>query len=333
MIVTDNQIETTENSPKTKPRLLVLVGPTAVGKTKLSIAIAKAYDCEILSGDSMQIYRGMDIGTAKITKEEMGSIPHHLVDIHNPDYPFSVAEFQREAQQVIIDISNRGKLPFLVGGTGLYVEALCYGFSFTDGGADEQLRRDMRQFLDTFGEQALHNKLREIDPSMADRLHPNDHRRVIRAIEIAHLTGTTMSEQLASQKKESPYTLCLIGLTMDRQILYNRIEARIDLMMEQGLVQEVHSLLEQGFDSQYTSMQGLGYKEIAAAIQGQISMNEAVRLLKQNTRRFAKRQLSWFRRMKDIHWINIDQFSNDDDLFANIHCLVAGKFTTEREYI
>lgn len=333
MIVTENQLQTTKNSPKPKPHLLVLVGPTAVGKTKLSIAIAKAYGCEIISGDSMQIYQGMDIGTAKITREEMGGIPHHLIDIHNPDYPFSVAEFQREAQQVIIDIANRGKLPFLVGGTGLYVESLCYGFSFTDGGVDEQLRQDMRQLLDTFGEQALHNKLREIDPFTAERLHPNDHRRVIRAIEIAHLTGKTMSEQLASEKKESPYTLCLIGLTMDRQVLYNRIEARIDLMMEQGLVQEVHALLERGFDSQHTSMQGLGYKEIAAAIQGRISMDEAVRLLKQNTRRFAKRQLSWFRRMKDIHWINVDQFSNDDDLFANIHSIVAGKFAPEREYI
>ena len=215
-----------------KPQLLVLVGPTAVGKTRLSIELAQAFNCEVISGDSMQVYRQMDIGTAKISPEEMKGVPHHLIDIHEPEYPYSVAEFQESCTHLIPEIHNRGRLPFIVGGTGLYVESVCYGFQFSDSGSDEAFREEQFQYAEQHGAQALHNRLREIDPVSADRLHPNDQRRIVRALEIFHLTGEKWSEQLAVQKKESPYDLLIVGLTMDRQKLYARVEERIDLMIE-----------------------------------------------------------------------------------------------------
>ncbi|WP_209847252.1 tRNA (adenosine(37)-N6)-dimethylallyltransferase MiaA [Paenibacillus sediminis] len=315
-----------------KPRLLVLVGPTAVGKTKMSIEIAKAFHCEIISGDSMQVYRHMDIGTAKISKEEMQGIPHHLIDIHEPDYPFSVAEFQERSKELIEQITARGKLPFIVGGTGLYIESVCYQFQFSEAGTDESFRNEQLKFAEEHGNEALHAKLREIDPESADRLHPNDQRRIIRALEIYHLTGTTLSSQLAAQKKESPYDLCIIGLTMDRQMLYNRIEERIDEMIELGLVDEVDSLLKRGYSPNLVSMQGLGYKEIAAYLQGEVSFEEAVEWLKRDTRRFAKRQLSWFRHMKDIHWVDVTQTENFSTAFQEIRDIIAGKFPINLEY-
>ena len=245
-----------------KPKLLVLVGPTAVGKTRMSIELAQAFNCEIISGDSMQVYREMDIGTAKITREEMKGVPHHLIDIHEPEYPYSVAEFQESCTRLISEIQDRGKLPFIVGGTGLYVESVCYGFQFSESGSDEAFREEQFRYAELHGAQALHDKLREIDPISADRLHVNDQRRIVRALEIYHLTGEKLSEQLASQKKESPYDLSIIGLTMDRQKLYARVEERIDLMIEQGLVEEVKSLLERGVARGHISMQGLGYKKL-----------------------------------------------------------------------
>ncbi|MDO7904952.1 tRNA (adenosine(37)-N6)-dimethylallyltransferase MiaA [Paenibacillus sp. JX-17] len=316
----------------TKPKLLVLVGPTAIGKTRMSIELAREFNCEIISGDSMQVYRHMDIGTAKIKPEEMQGIPHHLIDIHEPDFPFSVAAFQEECRRLIPEITQRGKLPFIVGGTGLYVESVCYEFQFSEVGADDDYRRELEQFALEHGAQALHDRLRTIDPTSANRLHPNDQRRVIRAMEIYHVSGTTLSSQLAAQKKESPYDLCLIGLTMDRQMLYNRIEDRIDEMLQQGLVEEVASLLERGVKTEYISMQGLGYKEIAAYLQGSVSYEASVEWLKRDTRRYAKRQLSWFRHMKDIHWIDVTDTANFSDHFTKIRDLVAGKFWTDLEY-
>ena len=312
-----------------KPKLLVLIGPTAVGKTKLSIELAKAFSCEIISGDSMQVYRGMDIGTAKISEAEMDGVPHHLIDIHEPDEPFSVSEFQERCNTLIPEITARGNLPFIVGGTGLYVESLCYRYEFADSGADEAFRMEQALFAETQGTQALHDKLRDIDPESAQRLHPNDTRRVIRALEIYKLTGETLSEQLARQKKTTPYDLCLIGLTMDRQMLYNRIEERIDQMMEQGLIEEVQKLRSLGYTPDMVSMQGLGYKEIWPYLDGSATLEEAVYLLKRDTRHFAKRQLSWFRHMQDIQWVDVSEPENFSANYEKVHGIIAGRFSSD----
>lgn len=315
-----------------KPNLLVLVGPTAVGKTKLSIEIAKAFSCEIISGDSMQVYRGMDIGTAKIQSSEMEGIPHHLIDVLNPDEPFSVAQFQDSCRQLIPEIGERGKLPFIVGGTGLYVESVCYEYQFTDTGADDEFRSQMQNLADEEGNEALHARLGAVDPQSAERLHPNDVRRVIRALEIYHMSGTTLSSQLESQNKQSPYNLCIIGLTMDRQMLYNRIEQRIDEMMDAGLVDEVRSLLGRGFTRNLISMQGLGYKEILEHLEDGVPLEDAVTKLKRDTRRFAKRQLSWFRHMKDISWVDVTDHKNFSGNLEAVRAIIAGKFQLNLEY-
>lgn len=309
-----------------KPKLLVLVGPTAVGKTKMSIELAKAFDCEIISGDSMQVYREMDIGTAKITRDEMQGIPHHLIDIHDPEYAYSVAEFQESCTRLIGEIHERRKLPFIVGGTGLYVESVCYGFQFSDSGSDEAFRNEQFRYAEQHGAQALHDRLRAVDSASADRLHPNDQRRIVRALEIFHLTGQKWSEQLASQQKISPYDLLIVGLTMDRQKLYARVEERIDLMMEQGLVDEVKSLLGRGVGPGHISMQGLGYKEIVAYLQGDVSLEAAVEWLKRDTRRFAKRQLSWFRHMKDIEWVDVTDTEDFEGNFRKVRSRIEQQF-------
>ncbi|WP_059042980.1 tRNA (adenosine(37)-N6)-dimethylallyltransferase MiaA [Paenibacillus rubinfantis] len=315
-----------------KPKLLVLLGPTAVGKTKLSIELARALSCEIISGDSMQVYREMDIGTAKITEDEMGGVPHHLIDVLDPDQPFSVALFQGWCRNLIPEITDRGHLPFIVGGTGLYIESVCYEFQFTEAGADEEFRAREQMFADTHGAEALYAKLAELDPKSAARLHPNDVRRVIRALEIVHLTGETLSSQLERQQKQSPYELCLIGLTMDRQMLYNRIERRIDEMLRLGLVEEVRGLLRKGYRRDAISMQGLGYKEIVEHLIDGVPLDVAVEKLKRDTRRFAKRQLSWFRHMKDIAWIDVGDGENFSGILAEAHAIIAGKFPADLEY-
>jgi tRNA dimethylallyltransferase len=318
---------------ETKPALLVLLGPTAVGKTKMSIEIAKYYGCEIISGDSMQVYRQMDIGTAKISKEEMEDIPHHLIDIHDPDDPYSVAEFQEQCRRLIGEIHDRGNIPFIVGGTGLYIESVCYGFEFTNVGADEDFRKEQFAFAQSHGAEALHDRLKLVDPISAERLHANDQRRIVRALEIFHLTNTTLSAQMAAQTKESPYDLCIVGLTMDRQMLYKRIEARIDEMIEQGLVEEVKSLIQEGYGPGLISMQGLGYKEIISYLQDELTWDDTISLLKRDTRRFAKRQLSWFRHMKDITWVDVTTADNFSENFASIRDIIAGKFLSDIEYI
>lgn len=304
----------------------MLLGPTAVGKTRLSLELAEAYNAEIISGDSMQVYRGMDIGTAKITPAEMQGIPHHLIDIHDPQDSYSAAEFQEQGVRLIEEISAKGKLPFIVGGTGLYIESLCYGFRFSEAVADEAFRSEMDAYAETHGAEALHARLAAVDPASAARLHPNDRRRIIRALEIQHQTKTTLSESHEGQKKESPYELCLIGLTMDRKILYKRIEDRIDQMLADGLVAEVEGLLQRGYSRSLVSMQGLGYKEIAAYLAGEMTLDEAVTLLKRDTRRFAKRQLSWFRHMKDIQWIDVNESHNFSENFAKIRTILANTF-------
>jgi len=315
-----------------KKKLLVLLGPTAIGKTNISLNLAKQYHCEIISADSMQIYRHMNIGTAKASSDELADIPHHLIDICEPDQSFSVSDYQQLATQAIDDIHNRGKLPFIVGGTGLYIQSVCYEYEFTEGGADEAFRLEQRQYAELYGAEALLEKLRLVDPETAQRLHSNDQRRVIRALEVIHLTGITMSEQLRLQKRSSPYQLCLIGLNMDRQLLYARIEQRIDLMLEQGLVEEVRQLMNRGFTESMTSMQGLGYKEMVTYLQGKLSYDEAVYLLKRDTRHYAKRQLSWFRRMKDINWIDLSDSTKNSENLNIIHDIIAGKFMINNEY-
>lgn len=315
-----------------KPPLLVLIGPTAVGKTKLSIAIAKALGCEIISGDSMQVYRKMDIGTAKIKQEEMEGVPHYLIDVVNPDEPFTAADFQEWAGKLVEEIGGRGRIPFIVGGTGLYIESFCYGFRFSPGGADEDFRAEQQRFMEEHGNEALHERLREQDPITAERLHPNDYRRVIRALEIAHVTGIPLSKHLESQTKESPYRLCIIGLTMERSMLYKRVEERIDGMIEDGLVDEVAGLLAEGFSPDLISMQGLGYKEIISFLHGHLNLEEAVHLLKRNTRHFAKRQLSWFRHMSDIAWVDVGETLNFSAQIHIISDIIAGKFAANKEY-
>lgn len=304
----------------------MLLGPTAVGKTRLSLELAGAFGAEIISGDSMQVYRGMDIGTAKITEAEMKGIPHHLIDIHDPLDAYSTAEFQEQGTRLIEEISGRGRLPFIVGGTGLYIESLCYGFRFSEAVADEAFRSEQDAYAEEHGAEALHARLAAVDPASAERLHPNDRRRIIRALEIYHQTNIPLSDSLSGQKKESPYELCLIGLTMDRKKLYKRIEERIDQMLAEGLVAEVQGLLERGYSRSLVSMQGLGYKEIAAYLEGETTLEEAVVLLKRDTRRFAKRQLSWFRHMKEIQWIDVEESLDYNEIFAIIQHEIAQTF-------
>jgi len=320
----------TESLPVKKPKLLVLLGPTAVGKTRTSIELAKAWNAEIISGDSMQVYRGMDIGTAKITTAEMDGVPHHLIDICEPDHPFSVAEFQERCRTLIAEITARGKLPMIVGGTGLYIESVAYSYEFSEAGSDEAFRDEQQRYAEEYGGEALLARLREVDPAAADRLHVNDQRRIVRALEVYHLTGMTMSERLEGQRKVSPYDLCLIALTMDRKKLYARIEQRVDAMIADGLIAEVQGLLDRNISPSNISMQGLGYKEIVRYLQGEYTLETAVELLKRDTRRFAKRQLSWFRHMNEIEWVEI--FENFHENLNTIHAIIAGKFSEDLEY-
>lgn len=293
-----------------KKPLIVLVGPTAVGKTAFSLEIAKRYPIEIISGDSVQVYRGMDIGSAKATPEERANVPHHLIDCMEPDEPFTVADFQARATARIEDIHARGKLPAIVGGTGLYIESVVYDYRFSEAVADEAARERWNAEADERGTAALHALLQERDPVSAARIHPNDRKRLVRALEVFDATGRPMSEQAQKRDKTTPYDLCMIGLTMDRAKLYARIERRVDAMLEEGLVEEVRELLRRGYDRSLPSMQAIGYKEIAAYAAGEISYDQAVYVLKRNTRHFAKRQLSWFRMMPQIQWVDVTESGN-----------------------
>lgn len=313
----------------------MLVGPTAVGKTALSLQLAQQFNAEIISADSMQVYRRMDIGTAKLLPEQQHGVPHHLIDICEPEHPFSVSEFQSRCTSAIVDIHGRRRLPFIVGGTGLYVESVCYGFQFQDVGSDETFRMEMRSVAEQQGAEALHARLAIVDPISAAKLHPNDLGRVIRALEIQHISGQPMSElqtQARGDQKASPYRLCIIGLTMDRDRLYERIDQRIDEMLEQGLVSEVEGLLKEGVPRDAISMRGLGYKEVAAYLAGEINELEMVHMLKRDTRHFAKRQLSWFRHMQGLEWVDVEAASKNNGLFQATCDIIAGKFSYQIEY-
>jgi tRNA dimethylallyltransferase len=307
-----------------KQKLLVIIGPTAVGKTNLSIEMAKCYNGEIISGDSMQIYRGMDIGTAKITKEEMQGIPHHLIDIKEPEENFSVAEFQLLVRAKINEIAKRGKLPIIVGGTGLYIQSVIYDYQFSDVPGDEAFRLELEERAKVIGNEALYKELQAVDPESAEQIHPNNVRRVIRALEIFHLTGKTMQDFQKKQQPDLMYETALVGLTMDREKLYERINLRVDIMVEQGLLDEVKFLYNQGLrDCQ--SIQAIGYKEIYDFLDGKVTWDEAVLQLKQNSRRYAKRQLTWFRNKMDVKWFDMTYVNHFAKKIAEISHYVEGK--------
>ncbi|MBA2870940.1 tRNA dimethylallyltransferase [Anoxybacillus calidus] len=305
-------------------KLVVIIGPTAVGKTKLSIELAKRLNGEIISGDSMQVYKGMDIGTAKIKPEEMEGIPHHLIDIKEPTESFSVAEFQQMVRPLISEITKRNKLPIIVGGTGLYIQSVIYDYQFSDAPSDDDYRRKLEKFAQERGVVALHEKLKEIDPHSAERIHPNNVRRVIRAMEIFYCTGKTMTEWQKQQTPDLLYDVALVGLTMEREQLYRRINERVDQMMAEGLLDEVKTLYESGVrDCQ--SIQAIGYKEIYEYLDGRISLAEAVEQLKQNSRRYAKRQLTWFRNKMPVQWFDMTDLSDFPTKVEEILHYIAGK--------
>lgn len=307
-----------------KLKLLVIIGPTAVGKTKLSIELAKKYNGEIISGDSMQIYRGMDIGTAKIKQEEMEGIPHHLIDIRDPEQDFSTAEFQHLVREKISEISSRNKLPIIVGGTGLYIQSAIYDYRFSDAPQDPDFRRSLELRAKQEGNQVLHDELTKIDQESANEIHPNNVRRVIRALEIFHCTGKTKQQSQQDQSPELLYDTALIGLTMDREHLYERINTRVDLMVEEGLIAEVKKLYQRGLrDCQ--SIQAIGYKEIYQYLDERVSLPESIEQLKQNSRRYAKRQLTWFRNKMNVKWFDMEDGNKIEKKITEISVYVEGK--------
>lgn len=304
----------------TKRPLIILTGPTAIGKTALSLKLAKAVDGEIISADSMQVYQFMDIGTAKIMPEEMEGIPHHLIDVLEPTKDFNVVIFQKMAKKAIEEIYARGKVPIIAGGTGFYIQALLYDISFKETELSAY-REELTAYYSQHGAHALHERLREIDPVSYKEIHENNVKRVIRALEFYHDTGIPISEHNTEQKKkESPYQFAYFVLNADRKLLYERIEKRVDDMMKQGLVQEVKRLLEYGCTKDMVSMQGLGYKEIIPYLNGECSLDEAVYILKRNTRHFAKRQLTWFRRERDVTWVEKALFASEEEM---LHFMLA----------
>lgn len=299
--------------------LLILAGPTAVGKTNISIELAKKLNGEIISADSMQIYKYMDIGSAKITNEEMQNIPHHLIDVVEPSQNFSAAQFKSMAEKSISSITSRGKFPMLVGGTGLYINSLICNYDFTEADKDEEYRSSLNSLAESKGKEYVHSLLKEVDYESYTRLYPNDLKRVIRALEVNKLTGKAMSCFLANQDKFTiPYNLNYFVLTMDRAKLYDRINKRVDLMIENGLIEEVKRLKEMGFDPSMQSMKGIGYKEILYYLDGDISLDKAIDMIKQGSRNYAKRQLTWFRKDTRVKWISKDEFKNDGEVVNEI---------------
>ncbi len=300
-----------------KKPLVVLAGPTAVGKTELSISLAKSINGEIISCDSMQIYKYMDIGSAKISKEEMDGVPHFLIDLLDPKDEFNVVIFKEMVTSALEEIYARNHIPILVGGTGFYIQAITRDIDFTEDNSDSSIRMELEKYLASHGRSALHDKLREVDPVSANQIHENNTKRVIRAIEYYRMHGHPISEHNEMQReKTSPYDLHYFVLTDERSHLYDRIDRRVDLMIEEGLVSEVESLKEMGLDRSYVSMQGLGYKEILSYLDGEITLDQAIYLVKRDTRHFAKRQLTWFRRESDVIWIDKEKFhyANDEIL-------------------
>ena len=297
--------------------LIIVAGPTAVGKTDISIRLAKKVGGEIISADSMQVYRHMDIGSAKVTKEEMLGVPHHLIDVLEPTEEFNVVIFQKMAKQALAGIYERGHIPIIAGGTGFYIQALVYDIDFMENDSDCGLRTELEQTAAKMGAEHMHQMLQDIDPVAAEQIHANNVKRVIRAIEFYKMTGKRISEHNETEKKrKSPYHFFYYVLNTDREILYNRIEKRVDQMVKEGLIEEVESLANMGCNRNMLSMQGLGYKEILDYLEGKCSLEEAIYTLKRDTRHFAKRQITWFKREKNVRWLNLPDFDNDRELIV-----------------
>ncbi|MBQ8822134.1 MAG: tRNA (adenosine(37)-N6)-dimethylallyltransferase MiaA [Lachnospiraceae bacterium] len=297
-----------------KRPLIVLTGPTAVGKTSLSIQLAKAVNGEIISADSMQVYKGMDIGSAKIMPEEMEGVPHHLIDVLEPTEDFNVVTFQNLCKEAMEGIYQRGHIPILTGGTGFYIQAVLRDIDFTSNDEDTTYRQELETLAKEKGGDHLHEMLRKVDPASAEAIHANNIKRVIRALEFHQQTGGRISEHNDQEsQKQSPYNFAYFVLNDDRAKLYERIEKRIDIMLEQGLVEEVKTLAEKGLSRGYVSMQGLGYKEILDYLDGEISLEEAIYILKRDTRHFAKRQITWFKRESEVIWVNKPDFAYEEE--------------------
>lgn len=301
-----------------KKPLIILTGPTAVGKTKLSIELAKAVNGEIISADSMQVYKHMDIGSAKIKKEEMCGVPHHLIDVLEPDEEFHVVRFQEMAKQAMEEIYAKGKVPILAGGTGFYIQAVVKDIDFSKETEKSPVREELEKLAEEKGYEYLHERLQQVDPKSAEKIHANNVKRVIRALEYFELTGKPISlhnEEEAA--KESPYNVAYFVLNDVRERLYERIDARVDTMLQEGLVEEVSGLAKKGYTKDMVSMQGLGYKEILSYLDGSYTLDEAVYILKRDTRHFAKRQLTWFKREKDVIWVNKQDFHYKENEISN----------------
>lgn len=310
----------------TKPPLIVLTGPTAVGKTKLSIELARAVNGEIISADSMQVYKYMDIGTAKIMPEEAAGIKHYLVDELEPDEPFNVVVFQSMAKKALQKIYEKGRIPIVVGGTGFYIQALLYDINFTENDEDQEYRKSLEEMARREGNEVLHQMLKDADAPSAEKIHPNNVKKVIRALEFFEKTGQRISDHNEEQmKKVSPYNFAYFVLNNDRDILYQRINHRIDRMLEDGLLEEVKRLMERGYAKELVSMQGLGYKEIIDYYNGKTSLDEAIYILKRDTRHFAKRQITWFKREKDVIWMNKGDLKSDQEIFNDMLKILRNK--------
>lgn len=297
--------------------LIILTGPTAVGKTALSIELAKDLNAEIISADSMQIYEYMDIGSAKVTKEEMDRVTHHMIDEVKPDFPFSVSEFQNRANKYIKEVANKGKSVLVTGGTGLYLNALIYNMDFAKSNSNTKLREELEKELEEKGIDYMHEKLKSLDSEAASRIHKNNTKRVIRALEVC-LAGKKMQDFSNDLKYNEDYLPIIIVLNRDREILYNRINKRVDIMMEAGLVEEVKKLLHMGYDKNLISMQGIGYKEIVKYLEGEYTLEEAIEIIKRDSRRYAKRQITWFKRYKDSEWFDLEKYDNMELLKEDI---------------
>ena len=302
-----------------KKPIIILTGPTAVGKTKASIGLARAVGGEIISADSMQVYKYMDIGSAKIRPEEMQGVKHYLVDELEPSEEFHVVRFQQMAKQAMEEIYAKGKIPIVVGGTGFYIQALLYDIDFTKNEEDTVYRKELETLADEKGAVYLHEMLRTVDTESADSIHANNVKRVIRALEFYKLTGKKISEHNEKERaKESPYAFCYFVLNDDRKLLYDRIDQRIDKMLEEGLLEEVTALKNKGYTKDMVSMQGLGYKEILDYLNDECTLEEAIYILKRDTRHFAKRQLTWFRRERDVIWIDKNKYGHDEEKILEV---------------
>jgi len=304
--------------------VIVIVGPTASGKTSLSIELAKEMNGEIISADSMQIYKYMDIGTAKPDTEEMAGIKHYLIDEICPDEDFSVARFKELSLKYIDEIIEKGKQPIIVGGTGLYINSLVYNIDFTETVSDWELRERLKKEAEEFGNEYIYNKLVAIDKKAAEKIHINDLKRIIRAIEVFEYTKTPISEHQEISRQNPPkHRFIIYGLKMDRQRLYDRINKRVDIMFEKGLIEEVRRLIDLGFDKNTVAMQALGYKEVLAYLKGEITYDEAREIIKMGSRRYAKRQITWFKRTENIQWIDLDENDEINKIIKNIKNLIA----------